>query len=482
MSEKSETSVSEKESATFGYKWLFQREGKLYGFKENDGTLKSRIVYEEGETTTLDGPSDGWVEHGLEFCWDIRDLARFASMDEAVFHRVKVRGGVHHWGINNIAVKARSIEVLEQVYITRDIALASILGGAFIENLCAEFKNDKEIALAAVSRSQHAFSWLSAELQKDKEIALAAVSRHGRIFGWLSAELKADKDIMLAAVTNDGTVLYRNQLPHTRELVLAALLNSKGDEVTRELACSIYRDYGNDKEMALAIVSKDGWKVSRLSREMRADRDVGYAAVRNTAWAITELSSALQEDRELARIAFSDDGRVIKHLPMHSGDKELALIAVANDSGFDIPSNGLAVQHLTERLRADWDVGVAAVTKNGEAIKFLSAALQGDREIGHRAVSRGGHVGYLSAELRADKAIGLAAVRKYGKAVWDLSPALLADKDIGLAAVTNDGFVIKELSPELQADKEIVAAAEKQKKRSAEEQRMNREFFLKYHH
>ena len=67
----------------------------------------------------------------------------------------------------------------------------------------------------------------------------------------------------------------------------------------------------------------------------------------------------------------------------------------------------------------------------------------------------------LSDELKADRTLIMAAVSKRGALLMHASGQLKADKELVVAAVNNNGHALEYASDELQADKEVVLAAAK---------------------
>ena len=91
-----------------------------------------------------------------------------------------------------------------------------------------EQKGDREIVLAAVSKSGGALQFATEELKGDREIVLAAVSKHGSALQYATEELKGDREIVLAAVSRKGWALQyaTEELKGDREIVLAAVATS----------------------------------------------------------------------------------------------------------------------------------------------------------------------------------------------------------------------------------------------------------------
>lgn len=94
------------------------------------------------------------------------------------------------------------------------------------------FKNDKEVALAAVNRKGWSLTLVSKELQNDKDVVLAAVRQDPMALMQANSEMKADKEVVREAVQNDPEAIkYADKsiqkLCHNKDafLTLNSLIN-----------------------------------------------------------------------------------------------------------------------------------------------------------------------------------------------------------------------------------------------------------------
>ncbi|WP_044881509.1 DUF4116 domain-containing protein [Neochlamydia sp. EPS4] len=111
----------------------------------------------------------------------------------------------------------------------KDATIASIRTGEalqmdYLELTQEEFKNYKEIMLAAVKQNGLALQFASRELKEDKEVVLAAVKQNGLALQFASQELKENKEVVLAAVKQNGLALQfvSEELKNGKDIVLAA--------------------------------------------------------------------------------------------------------------------------------------------------------------------------------------------------------------------------------------------------------------------
>ena len=111
-------------------------------------------------------------------------------------------------------------------YTTKAEALLIVESDGFaLEYVSNEFKNNREVVLAAVNRNSEALKFASHELRADPEVVMAAVKENGYSLAYASAELRADRDIVIAAVERDGYALEyaSDALKADREVVLEAM-------------------------------------------------------------------------------------------------------------------------------------------------------------------------------------------------------------------------------------------------------------------
>jgi len=112
-------------------------------------------------------------------------------------------------------------------------------------------------------------------------------------------------------------------------------------------------------------------------------------------------------------------------------DEEVVMAAVKNDGG--------ALEHASDELKADREVVLAAVKNWGEALKNASDELKADREVVLVAVNNGGGaLQYAADELKADKEVMMAAVQSEPRTLQFASDELKADTDIINAIIPDD--------------------------------------------
>ena len=327
--------------------------------------------------------------------------------------------------------------------------------------LTNEQKNDKDIAIAVVSKSPNLLEQLSLTTRADKGVVTAAVKSNGEMLAHVSEELKADRDVVLHAVTNVGTALQYacDELRADPEVVLQACKDNRDiycPDTPFEHASDSLK---NDRSFVLKLVSQSGESLEHANPQFQDDYEVVKAAVSNDGKAIKHASETLRADESIVKIAVSahHNEHPLKHASIELKDnKDVVLLAVKNSSH--------AFQHAGNLLQQDRDVLIAAAstTAFNEIHSFNPAAREDDDVM--RAAILGSTSAFASASetLRNDKELVMAAVRKDpDQAAAYIPMQYRDDKDVMMAAVSGDGGNLYYASDRLKDDKEIVLAAVK---------------------
>jgi len=164
------------------------------------------------------------------------------------------------------------------------------------------------------------------------------------------------------------------------------------------------------------------------------------------------MTEEINTDKTEALAAVKDDGWALEHVSDElRADKEVVMAAVQKQD------MGSMLMYASEELKADKELVMAAVKSDGGALLYASDELKADKELVMEAVKSGDDVlMHASDELRADKELVMAAVKLYGGALMHASDELRADKEVVMAAVKDAGWALEYASDELKADKEVV--------------------------
>ena len=179
------------------------------------------------------------------------------------------------------------------------------------------------------------------------------------------------------------------------------------------------------------------------------------SVVKQDGLALQYVSDTLKADKEIVMAAVQQNGLALQYASdTLKADKEIVMATVQQD--------GLALQYASNTLKEDKEIVMAAVRQNGHALVYVSK-LQAGRAIVMAAVQQNGWaLRYASDSLKEDKEIVMAAVRQNGQALQHAHKKWQEDREVVMAAVQQNGQALRYASDSLKEDKEIVMAAVRQ--------------------
>lgn len=145
----------------------------------------------------------------------------------------------------------------------------------------AGLRNNKDFVLAAVTicnfDAQPEIAYVSDELKNDKEVAMAAVTHNANALKYVSDELKGDKDVVITAVKKDLNTLEfaSDKIASSKEIIMVALSSYPMSLENCE------ENIKNNKEFVMAAVAHNGLALEFASDELKNDDDVVKAAYAN---------------------------------------------------------------------------------------------------------------------------------------------------------------------------------------------------------
>ena len=159
-----------------------------------------------------------------------------------------------------------------------------------------ELRNNRELALLAVSNSKHdpeyILQMLPDECHDDFFVLRAVVSLCGQSLRLASPEMLGNRDIVLAAVSNDGSALFyaSNELKRDPEIVQTALQSSG---LALEHAPTSWRA---NRDIVRDAIAKDAGALEFAAAELQADKDIVLLIARRNIASIAFASEDLRND------------------------------------------------------------------------------------------------------------------------------------------------------------------------------------------
>jgi len=164
------------------------------------------------------------------------------------------------------------------------------------------------------------------------------------------------------------------------------------------------------------------------------------AAVNSNGSALQWVSDDLKDDDDIVMAAAQQQGTALKWASeAMRNTKEIVMQAVKQ--------NGASLEWASGTLKHDCDVVVEAVRQNGEFLRWSGRALQGDKDVVVAAVKQSPHaLEWASEKLRDDENLVLGAVRRQGSVLRWASARLKKNEQVVLAAVEQNPASLQ-LSP-----------------------------------
>jgi hypothetical protein len=321
--------------------------------------------------------------------------------------------------------------------------------GGSLDQLPDTWRDDTEFATAAIRADAGNYEHASDRVRGLREIALMAVAEKSRFnIQYVPSPMNRDREVLTTALRGhkQAYMYVPEDLRDDPEFLHLALEHSDGNSLVFEAMPDWARD---DREIALKMVSREGFGFRYASERLRDDKDVLLAALAKDVRVLGEASARLRADPDVVRF-------VAGHKDCRSGFQYLDpvarnapdIVAVAIEHGADL-------EDLSEQWRDDEAVVRAAVGRWGKNYGAASARLKAVREIALLAAQdhlRGHTWGFdfsaVPSELRADPEIARHAVRTQAENAKHLPEALLNDHAFLRELVSASDRVLEYLPPE----------------------------------
>jgi DNA-binding transcriptional ArsR family regulator len=290
-------------------------------YKPSQGTLQPTIL---SALEQLDELEDSGME------WSLRDLSEeLRDSKEAVLRTLRRRG----WDFDMVS---------------------------------ARLKNDPEVARVAIASHAWNYESISPELQQDRDLAMQAASKAPELIERFPADLMADRAFVEELIALEPRVFHA--LPaHVRDAGLMDLVSRSHPEVFAYDVKAAPYGFFMDRMNVLRVVSTRGRAIEHLDAALVNDEEVMLAALRNdlSSAALLRDKGLVTRERVLQWVA--ELPGVLAWLPEWADDEEMGLCAVGVD--------GSALEHLSERLRNNRQVVLAACMGYNGSVRYAGEAL-----------------------------------------------------------------------------------------------------------
>lgn len=186
--------------------------------------------------------------------------------------------------------------------------------GLMVMNAPEKYKDDYDVAYAAVSDMPLAYEHISDAMKANETIAMKAVSVIGRVLAYAPEAIRDNRDVVLQAVMQDGSAFEfaSERLRKDRDLALTAMEEASGENA--DDAFDFVDPSLIDHDFIEEAVSKNGFVISHVPKEYMTYH-LADLAINQTGFALGALPEPYRNDRSLVLKAVSYNGNVIEFVP-----------------------------------------------------------------------------------------------------------------------------------------------------------------------
>jgi hypothetical protein len=292
------------------------------------------------------------------------------------------------------------------------------------ENFPVWAKDDKDIVLAAISESCDAFKHTSERLRGEREVVIAAFtaqSSYDTIKYVASEELQNDIEILKLAVKghNDAFGHIPENWRTNKELIELVLAG----EVSSSSFEHFPIEYRDNEEIAKKVVGDDAGCFRYLSERLRNNKELAIIAVSGAWYALGEMPDAMLDD------------------------KDVVLSAVQNQEV------GGHIMNISDRLKSDIDIVIAAVSKDNRALEYFPDEFKDNEKVIESCLNgHGSAYKYFSERFRNDRKIALEMSAKWNFDLGAAPEIFKNDREILKNAIKGDANNFKYVGSELLKD------------------------------
>ena len=288
-------------------------------------------------------------------------------------------------------------------------------------------------------RASADFDKLSEERRNNRAIALAAVSWHGHHLEKCNEGFQADKEFVLAAVKYNGSCIqYASaDLQNNREFLKECL------KLSGYTICFVSnKDFLNDKELILlAIDNYDSPHeiIKKASNHIKSDPEVILAGVKKQAGCLSHASESLHHDQKFIFECVKIDGCCLSSIKNQEflNDRDIVTTALNNLCDdvvqWDSHANGIA-DKISDELKKDRNIADKILNANPCTISYFP------------------HFDYTKEEI-------LGFVRKNSNTYYQLDESYKKDPDVISCAIEKNASIYERLSEEHQQNKDFALKA-----------------------
>lgn len=315
--------------------------------------------------------------------------------------------------------------------------------GNMLQYLPGQLKSLSDYVNVAVRQNPLAVQYADDYLKSNSEFMQKLCERNGLVLQYASANLQGKRDFVLIAINSNPKALKyaSKELKGDKEVVTTAL---KLDTDTFDFASVEIR---RDLEMLGKV--KEFWKGTSVPNAIQNDKKNALQCFTKLQWKdiLCYLSEELRSDKEVVLAAMSLSWKEINFATNTLlGDEEIILKGLSLSN---VDKDGEPFKISSEDLKMNEKFCLSAFKVNPYVYKY-STVLQNLEEPTKEILSiEGVFLEFASSKFKADRNLVLIAIEQNPLSLEFASPSLQDDKDVCLKAVKKDANSLAYVSERL---------------------------------
>ena len=269
----------------------------------------------------------------------------------------------------------------------KNIALAAVTGDGMALSIVNKiFRADAEVVLAAI-KAGGSFHYADISLKSDVEFVKKIIAINVSAIKYVSDELKNNKEIAIASVESSAsTIKYLNEKFWSDEDVLKVVLTTGLINDSKPTILEfIPQKYRDNKELVLKLLEKNGYELEFVSDRLKEDYECLMAACLNTHFSLRYWPLKLLSDFNFFIKLLNDSKKtgILQFFSDQIKDNEEALLECAKYDYLNSREGkgGAVIKFASDRLKNSKAFIIKFIEIAPFVLNFISRDLVNDREI-----------------------------------------------------------------------------------------------------
>jgi len=245
--------------------------------------------------------------------------------------------------------------------------------GSYIKKVKLEYINE-ELVLLAVSENGLVLEFVPAIYQNNKDIVLAACLNNYKAIKYASLHVQKDREFMKNIMEKYNIVKYINPLLYNDKEMIMLLIKYENlwwdqdyencQNITLKYASD---EFKNDYEIVLSAIKKSSYSLQYASKELQNNYNIVLTAVNKKGRTIKYASIELRNNYNIVLAAIKEDIECVRYISKTLLDNENIILTGIKSNKYHTL---LILEHVSDRLRNNYDIVLNAVIKNHNNYKY----------------------------------------------------------------------------------------------------------------